>query len=201
MRQVNRWPLTSLARWLAAAGPAEPAALIFAIAGRQQRKTYALELYRQGYAPRLLLSVGRFEIRRFATLPLPVRVPLRETAAVVPAPERHFFVYFEEGGGEIERVPAWRLGTLREIRALRNWLTRRPEITSVLVVTSGVHARRVRLCCDALLDRRVAVRLTNAPDPPEGIENPRDSIWKEVLKLAAYWVWLNSRRIGMRREC
>lgn len=187
---MNIWPLTTLARWLARAGPPQRAGLIFVLAGRQHRKLHALGLYHEGYAPRLVISVGRFEIRRFAALPLPARVPLLESASVVPAPQRHFFVYFERDCAEIELIPAGRLGTLREIRALGNWLVRRPEISSVLVVTSGVHARRVRLCCRALLDRHVDVYLTNAPNPSEDSAEPRDGIWKELAKLAAYWVWL-----------
>ena len=196
---VDIWPLTTLARWLARAGPSEPAALIFVLAGRQHRKLHALELYEQGYAPRLIISVGRFEIRRFAALPLPAQVPLRESASVVPAPQRHFFVYFERDCAEIELIPAGRLGTLREIRALRNWLVRRPEISSVLVVTSGVHARRVRLCCRALLDRHVDVYLTNAPSPPEDGAEPLDGIWRELVKLATYWLWLALACRRMRR--
>src|SRR5579862_3221328 len=84
MNLVNVWPVTSLARWLARAEPPKAAELIFVLAGRQHRKSYALHLYQRSYAPRLLLSVGRFEIRRFALLPLPVRVPLLETAAAIP---------------------------------------------------------------------------------------------------------------------
>jgi len=187
---VNIWPLQFVERWLARAGPPEPAALIFVLAGREHRKLHALELYRRGCAPRLVISVGRFEIRRFEKLPLPVQLPLREAAATVPAAKRHFFAYFEGDVAEIEAIPPRRLGTLHEIQALENWLIRRPEITSVLVITNGVHARRVGLCCQALLDRRVAVYLTNAPNPSEDGQRPRDGIWKELVKLSAYWVWL-----------
>jgi hypothetical protein len=187
---VDIWPLPFLEHWLARAGAPEPAALIFVLAGREDRKLHALKLYQQGCAPRLIISVGRFEIRRFEKLPLPVQLPLRETAAAIPAAKRHFFVCFEGDLAEIEAIPARRLGTLREIQALENWLIRRPEITSVLVITNGVHARRVRLCCQAVLDRRIQVHLTNAPNPSEDGQRPRDGIWKELVKLSAYWVWL-----------
>src|SRR5262245_11773192 len=44
---------------------------IFVFAGRESRKRFGVRLYREGRAPRLLLSVGRFEWRRFADLSLP----------------------------------------------------------------------------------------------------------------------------------
>jgi hypothetical protein len=182
--------LQAVRHWLASSDTPETAALIFVLAGRQHRKLCALDLYKNGYAPRLILSVGRFEIRRFETLSLPVTVPLLELAAPVPAPERHFFVCFENGHVQVERIAVRRPGTLNEIRALRDWLARRSEITSVLVVTSGVHARRVRLCCRTLLDTGVHVHVMNAPDASDIVDEPRDGTWKELLKLVAYWVWL-----------
>jgi uncharacterized SAM-binding protein YcdF (DUF218 family) len=191
---VNVWPVRLLARWLARAEPLEAADLIFALAGRQHRKSYALRLYQNGYSPRLILSVGRFEIRRFALLPFPVRVPLLETAAAIPAPKRHFFVCLEGDRAKIEAVPWERLGTLREIRALGRWLRERPEIKSVLVVTSGVHLRRVRWCCRALLDQGVVVGVTAAPDLAGDTHDPRDSIFKEFVKLLAYGLYLPVQR-------
>jgi len=194
MNLVNAWPVTSLTRWLARAEPPKAAELIFVLAGRQHRKSYALDLYQRGYAPRLLLSVGRFEIRRFALLPLRARVPLLETAAAIPAPERHFFVCVEGDRAAIEAVPWEKLGTLREIRALGRWLRARPEITSLLVITSGVHVRRVRWCCRALLPGRVAVAVTTAPNPAGDTHEPRDSIFKEFVKLIAYGFYLPLQR-------
>lgn len=182
--------LQAVQRWLARSDPPEKAALIFVLAGRQHRKLCALDLYQKGYAPRLILSVGRYEIRRFATLPLPIKVSLLELAAPVPAYERHFFVCFEKSGVQIERIAVRRLGTLNEIRALRDWLARRSEINSVLVVTSGVHARRVRLCCRAMLGAGVNVHVMNALETSDVVNEPRCGTWKELLKLAAYWVWL-----------
>src|ERR1035441_3224688 len=42
--------------------------LIFVMAGRMERKQYGLELYRAGIAPRLILSVGRFEVSKMSRL-------------------------------------------------------------------------------------------------------------------------------------
>jgi hypothetical protein len=137
--------------------------LIFALAGRESRKEYALELYAQGVAPSLLMSVARFEIRRFAGLALPKRVNLRSMAAPVAPPERHFFVCFEGDRVTIEKIFRGRWGTLSEIRALRLWLEPRPEIRHIAVISSRTHLPRVRLCCKELLDRRIRCDFVAVP--------------------------------------
>src|ERR1035438_4258492 len=48
----------------------QPVDLIFVMAGRMERKHYGLELYRAGLAPRLVLSVGRFEVSKMSQLGL-----------------------------------------------------------------------------------------------------------------------------------
>ncbi len=57
---------------------------IFVLAGMHERKTYGIDLWRQGYAPQLILSVGRFEWRRFYTLGLPGDGGLRELVHATP---------------------------------------------------------------------------------------------------------------------
>jgi hypothetical protein len=54
--------------WLSPADAPQSADLIFVLAGRVYRKEYALDLFRQGLAPRILFSVSRFEIRRFSKM-------------------------------------------------------------------------------------------------------------------------------------
>lgn len=41
-----------------------PAHLIYATAGKMERKDYGLELYQVGLLPRLVLGVGRFEVSK-----------------------------------------------------------------------------------------------------------------------------------------
>ncbi len=137
--------------------------MIFVLAGRAVRKRCALELFRDGVAPRLLFSVARFEVRGFRELALPVGLDLLLIAQLVPAPERHFFVLFGEGEPLVERIAVRRFGTLREIEALAGYLTRHLEIRSVIVVTSAVHARRVALCCRVLLPPTVEFRMVAVP--------------------------------------
>ena len=199
--------LRSLYDWLAEADPPGKADLIFALAGRQSRKVGALSLFRQGKAPRLLLSTARFEIRPFAKLDVPHRVNLQEAAATIPPTQRHFFVSFEGSRVQVELVPVGRFGTLGEIQALVNWLRNRPEIRSLWVVSSGAHLRRVRMCCQALLPEPLEWRIVAAPD-----ENPwlhRDHWWRErratvlvlseLAKLLLYRLVL-ARRGGQTRK-
>ncbi|MGA8074510.1 MAG: hypothetical protein WB995_13615 [Candidatus Acidiferrales bacterium] len=142
--------------------------LIFVLAGRPVRKIYGLELFRAGVAPRVLFSVARFEVRRFRELALPVEFDLLPIALPVPAEERHFFVLFGGGAPEVERIAVRRFGTLREIEALADYLGRHREIRSVLVVTSAVHLRRVRMCCEVILARGVHFQMAAVPPVGEG---------------------------------
>jgi hypothetical protein len=181
--------------WLNCSDPVGHADLIFTLAGRESRKVFALELFSQKQAPRLLLSVARFEIRPFARLPLvPVPLDLLQIAAPVSPPDRHFFVSFNDGEVEVGLVPRGRFGTLSEIRALAAWLNEHRGVSSLLVVSSATHLRRVRMCCRALLPRRIQILVLGVPN-----EHPylrRDRWWQsrtaralvlsEPMKLLVY---------------
>ena len=45
-----------------------PADVIFVLAGRHERKRHGLQLFRDGLATRLILSLGRFEVRKMGSL-------------------------------------------------------------------------------------------------------------------------------------
>lgn len=174
---------------------ADGADLIFVFAGRQYRKTFGLGLYEAGVAPRVLLSVARFEIRRFSHLQLPVPVDLLAHAAAVLPSQRHFFVLLDHGQRQVEKVPVLRFGTLGEIDALSAWLERHQEVRSVLIVTSSFHLRRVRMVCRAILPERVDIRYVAAKEESQESnweEKLRSAYWRaaEVFKLAAYWFLL-----------
>ena len=81
--------LPGLHAWLSSVDHARPADLIFILAGQMSRKDFALQLFREGLAPRLLFSVGRFEIRRFSKLALPIGLDLLKLAQHLPPPQRH----------------------------------------------------------------------------------------------------------------
>jgi len=205
--------LSRLRAWLSQADPPRRADLIFVLAGRVHRKEYALELFRRGLAPRILFSVGRFEIRRFSKMSLPSPLDLLKIAQDVPPPQRHYFVSFDGQEMHVEHVLPGRFGTLTEIAALGRWLDANRGIRSVLVISSASHLRRVRMCCLSLLkaDTKLAylaasVNLSelSVPEtvgvsaeqylPDERVDPPsvREDT-QELCKLAIYWVLLKFR--------
>src|SRR5512139_2962770 len=69
-----------------------PADCIFVLAGKQERKTYGIKMWHFGYAARLILSVGRFEWRKFGELGLDSDGGLEASVEQIPAKKRHFFI-------------------------------------------------------------------------------------------------------------
>jgi uncharacterized SAM-binding protein YcdF (DUF218 family) len=187
--------LPRLHAWLSPVDAPRNADLIFVLAGGMHRKEYALELFRQGFAPRILFSVSRFEIRRFSKMALPVSLDLLKLAQELPPPQRHYFAFFEGQEVRTEHVLPRRFGTLTEIDALARWLGENPNIRSILVVSSDSHLRRIRMCCRSLLNANVGLAFLAAPFPPD--ENSAFASAKEVLlelfKLAIYWALLKIR--------
>lgn len=168
-----------------------PSDLVFVLAGRQVRKAYGLQLFRQSLTPRLLLSVARFDVRKLASLPLPEPVDLLALAKPLPVQERYFFLTFAERTYQVEKIRKQLGGTLSEIIALRTWLKQRPEITSVQIVSSGFHLRRVRLCSNALLAKEMKKSYVAVPEDSEPItlfqdRRLRKALISEIVKLLIY---------------
>jgi hypothetical protein len=202
----------SLLHWLASglAQSEKPrsADAIFVLAGGQDRKNFGLELFRHGLAPRLLLSVGRFEIRRLAELLRNRSVDLLSIANSIRPPERHFFVDFQGTETEIRWIRPGHLGTLCEMKAFRKWLEENGAITSVLIVSSGIHLKRLRACALALISRKINLRFCAAPvgfkvggycSAGEAETPSWRPILLECFKLAAYNTVLNARLSGRKR--
>jgi hypothetical protein len=171
----------------------EPADAIFVFAGMAERKSWALDLWRRGLAPVLILSVGRFEWRRTLALGLPSDGGLRALVEATPPPRRHFFVTLSREGAGAARVERGRLGTWSEARALGGVAAER-GYRSILVVSTGFHLRRAALALRRALDP--AVRLSFAPVPEERSSIRRDDWWRrpagcalvlgECVKLPVY---------------
>jgi uncharacterized SAM-binding protein YcdF (DUF218 family) len=172
--------------WLARADPPANADAIFVLAGRKSRKVFAIRLLEQGAASRILFSVGRFEIRRFPELGLPQTIDLLQMAQAIPPPQRHFFVLFANQQFTVQRIPVRMLGTLSEIAALADWLLAHPEISSLLVVSSGAHLRRLRMCCRRLLRRNVNCSFVPAPQESGDNGPGRKALLLELFKVACY---------------
>jgi uncharacterized SAM-binding protein YcdF (DUF218 family) len=210
--------LPRLRAWLSPMDAPRGADLVFVLAGMVNRKEFALDLFRQGLAPRILFSVSRFEIRRFSQMALPAPLDLLKLSQEVPPPQRHYFVLFEGLNVRVQHVPPARFGTLTEIAALARWLTEDPDVHSVLAVSSATHLRRIRMCCRSLLNPTLQITylatpsslgdqpaladpalatLEQQPDHPE-LDGGSDfasakSTLMELLKIAIYWILLKLR--------
>jgi len=167
--------------------------LIFVLAGRPERKPYGWKLLQSGLAPRLILSVGRYEVREAAGQPLqiPELLSLREKA---PPGQRHFWVDFEGGGRSVSLAGLKETNTFWEIFGLGQYLAANVP-GRIAIVSTSVHLRRVRLCC-----RKIGAlgksQMLFLPVPEDKSCIQRDGWWKhadqcsyllsEYVKLAAY---------------
>lgn len=129
-----------------------PLDAIFVFAGGQARKECAAGLWRvlnRAGTPAerdlvLVVSVARYEWRRYPLLGLPGTDALQEAVSLVPPDQRHFFVILERGSVEVRHVTPRRWGTRNEARALAA-LARERGWRSLLVISSAFHLPRVRL--------------------------------------------------------
>jgi hypothetical protein len=172
-----------------------PAEVIFVLAGRHERKGYGLQLFRERLAPRLILSVGRFEVRKIGPLGFD-DLKLRDQAARLPPGHRHFFIDIVGNSRRVTTRPDAGKGTFAELLSLSRYLQAdRPS--SLLLVSTNIHLRRIRFCC-----RRISsfadIQLRYLPVPDHLSAFRRDGWWKrreqwsylivESLKLVAYGI-------------
>lgn len=192
----------------------QPVDLIFVLAGRMERKRYGLDLYRQGVAPRLVLSIGRFEVSKMSALGLDAFDRLKALRDQTPPGDRHFFLEMRGAGACIENtaLPAW--NTYGEVVGLRRLLERQ-SAGKVMVVSTDVHLRRVAMTIERVF-RDVPVRFRYCAVPFPISELQRENWWarreqrrfvlSEALKLAAYRAVfclpepVMRRLMGMRRR-
>lgn len=191
---------------LAVGQPVRPAELVFVLAGLHVRKRYGWELFQRGFAPVLLLSVGRSEARF-----LKVRAGVPEDGNIVSLlpirPERgnHIFLWVTQEGvcPEVVRLPE--LNTFGEIWALCRVIRQR-AIRHLLLLSTDMHLRRVRYAVGKLVSS-TPFHITYVGVPEEGNICRRHHWWSrrqdawlvltEWLKLAGYHV-----KYGMlRRHC
>ena len=173
--------------------------LIFVMAGRMERKQYGLELYRAGIAPRLLISVGRFEVSKMSRLELEGVHGLVELRERTQPDERHFFVEVDLSGVHIERAKLQRWNTYGEALGLRQ-LLEGENARKVMIISTEVHLRRVAFTLNKVF-HDVPVKFLYCPVPSR-LECLRKDRWwsrpddhrfvfKEMMKLAGYLVILS----------
>lgn len=174
-----------------------PADALFVFAGNHERKVFAAERWRAGAARTLILSVGRFEWRRFPTLGLPDG-GLADLVAETPYWRRHFFVEVGRDGARARFVGMRPFGTRHEARALAS-LMRERGWRSAIIVTSAMHVRRASLAL-ARATRGTNATFSFEPVPPDRDPYSADRWWRtrrglrvvlsEIVKLAIYAAFL-----------
>jgi hypothetical protein len=182
---------------LAIGQPICPADLIFVLAGLPERKRYGWELFQQGLAPVLLLSVGRSEARF-----LKARAGVPEDGGVVrllpirPEQGNHIFLWVEQGRVRPEVVRLPERNTFGEVSAFCAALHRR-AIHHALVLSTDVHLRRIRYAVGTLLGPS-PVRITYL-GVPEGVSTCRRHRWwgrrQDARLVMAEWVKLAGYRV------
>lgn len=163
LNAVVRSFLARLYDWLDCGGDFCYSDLVFVHAGAKQRKVIALELYSQGKVRSLLLSMTPGEADNSAALNWPVPLEAVEAALSQPADKRHAFVWLESGRVTVDRVQLGTFGTLSEVYQLDRWLHKHSGFTSVLMISTAPHLRRVQVCCRAILRGSLTVRLFAIP--------------------------------------
>jgi uncharacterized SAM-binding protein YcdF (DUF218 family) len=201
-QRINVWEslLAGLYKSLVRNDPVQPAGLILVLAGRMERKPYGLELYRAGVAPRLVLSIGRFEVSRMSRLDLAGVEDLQKLRDNTRPNERHFFMSLDASGVHTVKAQVSRRGTYGEALSFRHYLEG-TSVRTVMVVSTAVHLRRAALTY-AKVFRGASVEFLYCPVPaPLASFNggnwwirPEDRrfVLKEMIKLAGYQLILSA---------
>lgn len=172
-------------------GPIRSADCLFVLAGRQQRKVFGTDLWKRGFAPELILSVGRFEWRKFYNLGLPADGGLRQMVDQTLPVNRHFFVRLCGKDADCHPVIPGRFGTWREAQALAT-LVKHRKVGSILVVSDALHLRRVAFAMKRAFRSQsvqlwfAAVSGCSEPRPGKGDLPSRSAVLKELGKYVAY---------------
>lgn len=191
---TNRFPsFDALCDYLALDDSPSQSDLIFVLAGRPERKAYGLQLFQQGIAPRIVLSVGRFEVRKMDAFGFQ-NLNMREMVKHMAPGDRNFFIEVSDSSRKVTPARIKRVGTFGELAALAAYIRER-QIKSLTLISTSVHLRRVRLCCRKISGLR-RLKISYVPVPEELSSFQRDRWWKkldqwsyigsEYIKLLAY---------------
>jgi hypothetical protein len=197
-RNWARWLLETLYSRLTRADSLQPVDLIFVMAGRMNRKQYGFELYRQGVAPKLVLSVGRFEVSKMLHTKFAFVDELAALRSVTPPNRRHFFVSLDQSRTRVELAPVQQWNTYGEVVGLMHYLQREPA-AKIMVVSTDIHLRRVAYTIRKVLqDRPHAFLYCPVPQcdylGTQGWWTRPDSrsyVLSELMKLAGYGLILS----------
>ena len=176
-------------------------------AGRMERKRFGLELFRRGVAPRLLLSVGRFEVSRMRSVGFDSAAELIAELDRTAPEERHFFIELNAAGTHIQTARLRRWNTYGEVLGL--WKFFEHDVPrSVLVISTDVHLRRIALAFNHVFGEvPLEVHYCQVPADASSVRKQdwwarpedRQFVLKEAVKLAAYSIILSMPEHIVRR--
>lgn len=166
--------------------------LIFVLAGMQERKPYGLNLFHQGLAPRLILSVARSEVRATAALlELPGLLKLRDN---LPPRKRHFWVDLSAGRTDISPAHLKKTNTYWELTGLAQYVAETRPVR-IAIISTSIHLRRVCYCCSRIsFFSGTKLSFVAVPEETSSFKaqhwwrrrEDRSYVFSEHLKLAAY---------------
>lgn len=184
----------------------QKADLIFVLAGKMERKQYGLHLYQSGLAPRLLLSVGRFEVSKMPKLPFEFSAELIAQRERTAPERRHFFCDVSPTATRIRAVDLPRWSTYGEALGLREYLGG-DAVRDVILVSTDIHLRRVALTFEKVfIGSAVKFQYCPVPAALSSLEkagwwtrrDDRSYVMRETAKLAAYRIILSLPHVIVR---
>jgi hypothetical protein len=205
-RNWAQWFLEILYAALTRTDSAQPVDLIFVMAGRMNRKQYGFELYRQGVAPKLVISVGRFEVSKMLQPEFAFVDELAALRSATPPNQRHFFVSLDQSGMRVELAPVPQWNTYGEVVGLMRHLEHE-HAAKVMVVSTDIHLRRVAYTIRKVLrDRPLEFLYCPVPECDNlGKQSwwtrpdSRSYVLSELMKLAGYGLILSMPTWAARR--
>lgn len=170
--------------------PPQPADIGIVLAGHFGRAMYAADLYRERIIPQIWVSRPEREKALAQLDALGVPYPYQEEITRAVLLKKGVPSY------NIEVVGEGAVSTIEEARAVASVLSRRPEIRSVLLITSRFHVRRAESVFQHVLGENSQVKVFSVGSPYDGFVvdrwwKDRDSARQVILeaaKLMLFWV-------------
>ena len=176
-----------LGQWLQYQPPLEKADYLVPLDGDDNRLLTAIELYKQGYAPTILLSNAR--------VPQPGRAEklLGELGHAAPHPyklRREILDHFGISAKATAEFGQGHISTVGEAESLHQLLGDRP--VKVLLITSPFHARRATMIFKSVMPRaQFLVAVTpeyQLSDPWWSEQTSALLTMSEAMKLTFFWL-------------
>lgn len=169
--------------------PPQRADVGLVLAGHFGRALYAADLYHQGFIPRIWISRPEREQYLVQLDSIGVPYPLQEEISRA--------VLLKKGvpDDRIEVIGDGMVSTIAEARFVAGFLERKPEIHSLLIITSRFHVRRAQAIFDRIVASAFPVRIMAVGSPYDGFIadqwwRDRDSarqVLLESAKLFLFW--------------